>query len=201
MTTSPASTASELTFDAERHEYRCGGVRWPSVTQVCDYLQELDGIPVHYLQAAAAFGRNVHYACHLHNVGALDYGALDSELKPYVDAWRAFLKDTGAVVIASEKIVWNHRLQYAGTLDSKCIIRRRRELVDIKSTADMPRTVGPQVAAYAEADEPGIRRRVVRLKPDGTYDSQLLTKKTDFNLFLSALNVFNFKHRRGIYAD
>jgi len=183
---------ADLQFDAELHEYRVGGIRWPGVTQVLEPLQQLEGIPLHILQAAAAFGRNVHAACHLHNLGILDEAQLDPALRPYVHAWQQFLRDTGAAVIESEKRVCHPRLRYAGTIDTKCIIARRRELVDIKSTAVMPRTVGAQTAAYAEADEPGIRRRVVLLKPDGTYDARVLKERADFHLFLSALNVWRF---------
>lgn len=187
---------ADLTFDAEAHAYHVGGVRWPSVTQVLDPLQELDGIPRAVLEAAARFGTNVHAACHLLNVGALDMAALDPALAPYVVAWEKFLTDTGAKVIASEMRVAHARLRYAGTLDTICLIKGYRELVDIKSTAAIPRTAGPQTAAYAEAiNEPRIRRRVVQLRKDGTYRSQPLTDRTDWNLFLSALNIHQWRHR------
>lgn len=190
--TSMASLAADIQFDADRHEYRVAGTRWPGVTQILQPLQELEGIPRPVLEAAAAFGRNVHAACHLHNLGILDEDTLDAALLPYVQAWRLFLRDTGAIVVASELMVAHPRLQYCGTLDTICLIRGKRELVDIKSTAVMPRTVGAQTAAYAEAYEPGIRRRAVQLKPDGTYRSEVLTARADLNLFLSALNVWRF---------
>jgi hypothetical protein len=130
------------------------------------------------------------------NVGALDIDALDPALAPYVAAWSKFLADTSAKVIASEMRVAHTRLRYAGTLDTICLIRGARELVDIKSTAAIPRTVGPQTAAYAEAiDEPRIRRRVVQLRKDGTYRSKPLTDPADWNLFLSALNIHNWRYR------
>lgn len=186
----------ELAFDEASHTYSVAGEVWPSVTQVLDPLQELDGIPRDILAAAAAFGSNVHAACHLDNIGELDDATLDPLLLPYLTAWRKFQTDTGAVVLMSEHRVAHPRLRYAGTLDTICLIGGVRELVDIKSTAAIPRTVGPQCAAYAEAlGEPRIRRRVVQLRRDGTYRAERLTDRSDFNLFLSALNIYNWRHR------
>lgn len=188
--------AVDLQFDEASHTYRVSGEVWPSVTQVLDPLQMLEGIPRDILEAAAAFGTNVHAACHLDNMGALDEARLDERLRPYVEAWRKFQADTGAVILSSEQRVVHTRLRYAGTLDTICTIGSSRELVDIKSTAAIPRTVGPQTAAYAEAlGEPRIKRRVVQLRRDGTYRTERLTGRSDFNLFLSALNVHNFLNR------
>jgi hypothetical protein len=188
--------APDLHFDEASHTYRLGGVRLPSVTQVLDPLQELDGIPRHILEAAAAFGTNVHAACHLSNLGVLDEEQLDPALLPYLTAWRKFLDDVTGVVVGSEVRVVNRHLRYAGTLDSLVRIKGVHELVDIKATAAIPRTVGPQTAAYAHAlGEPRIKRRVVQLRGDGTYRTERLTDPTDWNLFLSALNVSNWRNR------
>lgn len=186
----------DLSFEKETHTYRIGGQVWPSVTQVLDPLQQLDGIPADVLAAAAAFGTNVHAACHLDNLGELDEATLDTALLPYLTAWRKFQSDVGLVILASEKRVMHGGLRYAGTLDVVGLVRDARELIDIKSTAAIPRTAGPQTAAYAEAlGEPRIRRRVVQLRSDGTYRTERLTDRGDFNLFISALNLWNWRHR------
>ena len=115
---------------------------------------------------------------------------------PYLTGWRTFLSDVSGVVIGSEVRVINRQLRYAGTLDSLVRIKGVTELVDIKATAAIPRTVGPQTAAYAQAlGEPRIKRRVVQLRRDGTYRTERLNESTDWNLFLSALNVHNWRHR------
>jgi hypothetical protein len=190
--------AANLHFDAASHTYRVGGEVWPSVTQILDPIQLLDDIPRHVLEAAAQFGTHVHQACHLDNQGILDEAALDPALLPYVQAWRAFLADTNAVVIASELRVVNERLRYCGTLDTIARIRGAHELVDIKATAAIPATVGPQTIAYAEAlGEPRIRRRVVQLRGDGTYRSKRLNDSTDWSMFLSVLNVHNWRAKHG----
>lgn len=189
------SAQPEIAFDEARHEYRIGGARWPSVTQVLDPLLELDGIPKHLLDAAARFGTHVHQACHLLNQGVLDEASLDPALRPYVDAWIKFLGDTKATVIASELRVAHLTLRYAGTLDAVVMWRGKRCLIDLKSTADIPRTVGPQTAAYMQALGQKLPRYCVQLRADATYRAVPLKDTADWNLFLSALNIHHWRHK------
>lgn len=191
--------AADLQFDAATHTYRVAGERWPSVTQVLDQLDVLARIPQHLLDAAAAFGTAVHDACHLDDLGILNWELLDPHLKPYVQGWRKFQLDTGAKIVAAEQMVVHRRLRYCGKLDRRCRISGVDELVEIKSTAVMPETVGAQTAAYVEAlGMPKLRRRAVQLLPDGTYRSQVLKSPADWNLFLSCLNVHQWRAARGL---
>lgn len=190
------STPAELAFDAERHEYRVLGQRWPSVTEILEPLQMFDGIPLETLRAAAAFGTNVHAACHLYNQGALNIATLDPALTNYVRAWQAFLSDTGAVVIASEQRVMHQSLRYAGTLDAIVRWKGRQALIDIKTGASVPRTVGPQTAAYRHAlGDLRKPRYCVHLKPDATYRVHKLDDLADWQIFLSARNIHNWRNR------
>ena len=59
---------AELAFNAESHTYTLDGRALPSVTQVLDPLNELDGVPRDVLAAATEFGTHVHLACDLHDV-------------------------------------------------------------------------------------------------------------------------------------
>lgn len=189
------SPRPEIQFDPERHEYRVGGARWPSVTQVLDPLLELDGIPRHLLEAAARFGTHVHQACHLLNQGVLDESSLDDALRPYVDAWKKFLADAKATVVASELRVAHLQLRYAGTLDAIVMWRGRRCLIDIKTSTQIPRTVGPQTAAYAQALGKKLYRYCVQLKADATYRTVPLRDPADWSIFLSALNIHHWRNK------
>lgn len=195
---------AEIVFNEERHEYHVGGERFPSVTQVLDPLLELEGIPKAALEAAAHFGTHVHLACHLWDLGQLDEEALDPLLAPYLQGWKTFLHDTGVIVLKSELRVAHPKLRYAGGLDKVIGWKRRsketRHVLDIKSGALVPATVGPQTAAYREAyltDELvcSPRRYCVHLRPDGTYRLYTLEDRADFNLFLSALNIHHWRAR------
>ena len=190
-----------LRFDEERHEYYVGEDRFPSVTEVLDPLSELDGIPRETLAAAAAFGSNVHRACHLFNQGRLDEATLAPPLRPYLDGWRAWLEDSGAVVIASEIRCFHPALRYAGTADVVVRIGKRTYVIDLKSGQLLPRTVGLQLAAYREALVAGptpfrgmLERMCIHLRPSG-YATHACRDGGDFNVFLSALNLLRWRMR------
>lgn len=183
-----------LEFDKETHTYRWNGAVVPSVTQVLDPYTGLEFVDREVLRRAAEFGNHVHEACHLFNLDTLDRESLDPELAPYVDAWASFLEDTGAVVLLSEHQVVSEQFGYAGTLDTIVWWGKSKRLIDVKSTAGIPKTVGPQTAAYVaayreQAGETIRDRYCVQLKPDGSYRSHKLSDPSDWSIFQSALNL------------
>lgn len=195
----------DLHFDEEAHAYTLNGRRVPSVTQVLDPLNALDGIPWDVLEAARIFGNHVHLACHWYNLGTLDWESLDDRLAAYVRGYVRFLTDTGFVVLASEERVASVKCGYAGTLDVRGLLPKPKSklrcLVDLKSTATLPRTVGPQTAAYENAlremtGEKIDRRYCLHLKPDAYTFVPLKDGPgiQDFTLFLSALNVHRWRN-------
>ncbi|MGH9644778.1 MAG: hypothetical protein ACRD3Q_20435 [Terriglobales bacterium] len=199
--------SAEVTLESERHVYRQGEKKLPGVTQILGLIDDLEGIPRDILDAAARFGRHVHIACHLHSMGRLDECSLDPALVPYVAGYKKFLRDTCAVVCESERLVHHSRLGYAGTLDFTAMWGRNglANLVDIKSSAVVPRSVGPQTAAYREAliDQSPQRlvsktRYCLHLKPNGDYRLHALTNySVDWQIFLSALNIYQWNLSNG----
>lgn len=194
-------------FDEATHTYRVDGERYPSVSEICDLMQiwsmlregKTWTVAREVLRAAAEFGTHVHEACHLDNLGQLDYDALDANLRPFVDGWRKFLADLKGVVVASEIIVVSRSHKYAGRLDALVRIRGKLWLIDIKATSAIPRTVGPQTAAYKHAHgDTKLRRRVVRLKEDGSYESKILEETTDFAYFDAALKMARWFNMAGV---
>jgi hypothetical protein len=192
--------AEELRFDAERHEYWLGQHKVPGVTRVLELLEDWQGVPAHVLAAARQRGQLVHEACALLVRERLDWQSLDPELVPYLIGAKNFLEQSGVIVIASEVRVAHRVNRYAGTLDLLCEMNQQLGLYDFKS-GTVPRTVGPQTAAYVEAYEDArctrVRRRYcVQLNPDlpQGYRLHALTNTTDWNIFLSALNCWRFKN-------
>jgi hypothetical protein len=185
-------------FNPEKHTYELDGRAVPSVTQILAPHSGLEFVDRSVLEAAAEFGNHVHAACHLYNLERLDWPALDPELRPFVQAWMKFLEDTGAVVLDSERRVFSKRHGFAGTLDARVAWGRSNRLVDIKSTGGVPRTVGPQTAAYAEAlhEETGERLRdryCVHLAHDGRYTLHRLADPRDWQVFKAALVLYHWK--------
>jgi hypothetical protein len=189
----------KIDFDRASHSYRVNGRAVPSVTQVLSPLEDFSRVPRHVLEAAREFGQHVHEACDLYNRGELDWLTLDSALTPYVEGWRQFIDETGAVILASEFPVAHDQLGYAGTPDVLIQMRDKLWIPDIKSTAIVPSTVGYQTAAYSKAyqrmtgQEPS--RCCVLLTGDGRYKLHTRKETSDWEMFISALNCFKHKAR------
>jgi hypothetical protein len=188
-----------LTFDDAEHRYTLDGREVPSVTGILAPLYDFGGIPAAALEAARWRGTLVHEAIHQDNTGVLDIEALHPILLPYLMAWREWQAHAGAVIIASEHQVASRKYGYAGTLDAVADIRGKRILVDVKATAELPKPVGPQTAAYAQAwqETTGTRiegRMVVRVDSrDTKTQSRRLTDPADWAVFQSCLNIHRWK--------
>lgn len=194
----------DLQFDEASHTYRLAGRVVPSVTQVLKVLEAFDGIPADALEAARIRGQYVHAACDLLDRGQLDFATLDPALAPYIDGYQNWLDESGAVVIASELRVSSPYYRYAGTADMLVEIgTRKTAVVDRKATATIPATVGPQVAAYAQAIGSSreyhgrLLRYCLHLNPAHPrgYKFTALTDPADWSVFLSCLNVWNWRNK------
>lgn len=182
-----------LTFDATAHRYYWHGQPVPGVTTILAPLTDLSRVSESVLRAASEFGTAVHLACELDDKGTLDEAALDPHLQPYLDAWRRFCREWEVEWSGIEQRVFHPKLRYAGTLDRKGIARGRRSIVDIKSSTQLYASVGPQLAAYARADDEVLgaqaQRVAVQLKGDGTYHAQIYTDPSDWPVFCSLLTL------------
>lgn len=189
----------KLDFDSAAHEYHLDGQHVPGVTQVLGALEDFEGVPWHLLEAARKFGQHVHEACALMVREELDWASLDPSLVPYVEAAKRFIDESGVVVRACEFRVAHAALRYAGTLD---LLGEWRGLAmfDFKSGV-LPRSVGPQTAAYAGAyqAQTGVRiarRYCVQLNPalPNGYKMHALTNAGDWHIFVSCLNIWRYKN-------
>ena len=193
-----------LEFLENEHAYLLDGKRVPSVTQVIREVlapDEYAGIPLHVLDHAAKRGRAVDRMIELDLAGELDPDSLHPELLPYWNAWQAF-PDRQAwqddPYLLSQVRVFSAARGYAGTYDlylpQPCV------LIDIKATAQVPRTVGIQTAAYADAIQlqgaqyGPIKRYCLHVTPSGCRLIPL-TDKSDSADFLAALRVYHWRHR------
>ena len=111
------SAVAGLVFEEAGHVYRYHDKVVPSVTQLLSPLHDWGMISVNTLERAREFGVHVHKAVHLYNRGTLDEDSLDPNLVPRLNAYKMFLAETGFKVTASECLVYNEVLGYAGTYD------------------------------------------------------------------------------------
>lgn len=184
-----------LTFDETRHEYAFMGARVPGVTELLRPLVDFSMVPPAILEAKCDLGRRVHLACQLDDEDDLEESSVEEDVEPYLVAWRAFLRDSGAIVVLNEQRVFEPMFGYAGTLDNVLLLNGQKYLVDKKTSISTPMSAGPQTAAYMRAlgDLSITRRAAVRLRPDGTYRFDELTGHDDWPCFLSCLTLYKFK--------
>ena len=195
-------TVDALAFDEATHTYRIGDRVVPSVTQVIREVlapDEYAGIPARVLDHAAQRGRAVDRMIELDLHADLDPDSLHPELLPYWRAWEAFPDRASwrAQPVVCQGIVYSAPRHYAGTYD--ILLPESPALVDVKATAQLPRTVGAQTAAYADAlppldDGQPVKRYCLHLTPAGCRLIHL-TDKSDSADFMAALRVYNWRHK------
>lgn len=110
-----------LTFDAEKHEYRFGGVVIPSVTQIMTGigLYDLSHVPERVLRESADRGTIVHCCIEWYEKGILDESSIDPELRGYFESYLR-MKDAKLLPehpSAIEEQLFSAKYGYAGTLD------------------------------------------------------------------------------------
>jgi len=191
-----------LTYDPEDHSYRLDGVLVPSVSALVRIVAPMPWIRPSVLEPARELGTYVHELIDIFEDGDLHEPSLDEELRPYLDAWKAFRESTGLEVLAREAMVGSRKLRFAGRLDLVGRWPRKSGLsvLDIK-TGTVIEGAGPQTAGYAlawneSAEGPGnyVRDRfALRLKGDGSYSLVPLRDPRDFAAFQAALVIHRWR--------
>jgi hypothetical protein len=111
--------------------------------------------------------------------------------------------------LAAEQKIYSRYHRYAGTMDFPARINDRRAVLDWKTSSSIYPEYRLQIAAYAEAYdemlfagaglEPVGAGWIVRLgKDDGTFEAVRIPRedaRSDFRVFLSALEVYKWLHQ------
>lgn len=195
----------QIIFEPQAHKYfladpKGSRLQIPSVTQALQVIERgFKFVDADTLERARDFGRHVHLATHLFDRGELNEDSLDPELALYLAQYKQALYDTKAQVIASEEIVYNETAGYAGQLDKRWAWKRTSWLCDLKSGI-VPRTVGPQTAAYQQAAKERPRKRACLQLRRNDYRLIMLEDLTDYSYFISALNCHRFNQRKIPYG-
>lgn len=186
-----------IEFNEEDHTYKVDGVDRPSVTTVLDSV-----FPTRFfcsqekLERAAAFGRAAHLMLQFWGDGALDEDVLDPSLRLILTQAKEAFKANGWRICSTEQRVAHELYGYAGTVDAIVMDGKQSTgPVDYKTGAKSWKTA-LQTAAYAETQkEKGVKikfRAALYLTTE-SYKVEFFKESTDFNNFLSALNVHKLK--------
>lgn len=192
-------------FVPETHTYLVGGRPIPSVTQILQStgLVCYDHIPEAILEHKAEIGTAAHAACHYFDEGDLDLNSVHSEVLGYLQAWILFREQTGFVPRLMEQrgIAILNGMPYGYTLDREGEFQERETVFEIKCTAGVEISWGPQMAAYETAlrleDKKARRRVAVHLRKDGTYALLRYSDVWDYRVFEWALGVETWKRQKG----
>lgn len=181
-----------LTFDAETHEYRMGGVKIPSVTQIIAGAG-LYGNTDYFTEYSRDRGSFVHQVIEWHLSKELDESTIDPVLTPYFEAWLRFEKESSYVSDSCETRIASPTYRYAGTIDHIGHLNGHFCIIDVKSGAPTPAT-GIQLAGYENLLKvKGAKRFALHLKDDGNYKLIEYKDRNDRNVFLAALSLYYWK--------
>jgi hypothetical protein len=192
------SARPAIFLDEDTHTYSVDGRVVPGVTRVLEPLCSWEHVPPDVLERKGQLGTAVHLATHFDDKGTLDEASLSDEVLGYVEAWRRFRREKRPTILLSERKVFHESPAFAGTLDREMALEGELTIGDIKSGVKH-RVHGVQLAAYALArkHEAGWatfpRRLGIYLAPDGRYELELYTRANDYPMFLSMLNLANWR--------
>ena len=185
---------SQFKYDDATHTYTLGTLRLPYVSEILLPLRDFSGIPPERLEEARRIGKVVHKFTEQFDKRVLDVSQVPAGLLGYILAWKKFRDWSGVEIREIEIPAYHPKFLYGCTVDRVVLWRRRCAVVEIKTTEKISKVDALQTAAQAEIWKASARY-TVRLKEDGTYELQPWEDKTDFGVFLSQLNVFNFMRK------
>jgi hypothetical protein len=190
--------APEVIFDEETHTYTQAGAICPrSVTGLLkkygltmDYSQ----IPARHLDLARQRGVAYAEGRRLILQGyELDEETIDPRIECYFVGLRTWLRESKAEIIETE-VPRVSPLGYGFRADIFCWVNGRRSVVDDKCTFKVPKSVGPQTAAYKIGwnslypTEPIEDRYALHLLKDGTYRFKQREDPDDETAFMDCLD-------------
>lgn len=180
--------AEELVFDEVKGLFIVGGKRVPRVSEILVNGGIVD--PKFYTEESRIRGTAVHQAVFLDIFGDLHVDNLHPVVRPYLEAWFLFKRQTNFRPIEAlcEKRLYQPIYRYVGKPDIMGFLNGRPVLIDIKSGGDGAAKY--QLAAYREfpailAYQPA--RFSLCLKNDGRYKLNVHEDPRDWLRFLEAL--------------
>ena len=189
-----------LTFDEESHTYRFKGGKVPGVTSVLEDvgISDFSMVSQEVLAQAQALGTEVHKLIEDSNKSE-NVNECSDEAMSRLLQYDQFVHDFGLEVIESEVKLFSDKYMYAGTCDLICKLKKIGDgpvLIDFK-TGSPTISHKVQTAAYEYAYKKDKRSKMDRytlyLSRDGYKLSEPYKSRQDFDVFLSALTIYNYK--------
>lgn len=193
-------------FDPVGHHYFYGDEEKPSVTNALKksgFGAELENAPRHFVERAQERGAYVDACLRLLESEQLDKPKVHKDCAGYIAGYEAWKLEKEFVSLGwgVPRIGEYEGLKFGMTEDTYGSLAGTPVLVDIKCTAVVPRSVGPQLAGYVSGkNEFGIMRYAVQLFPDGTYRPYLYESESDFDAWYCALYMAHWEPSKKLTA-
>ena len=188
-----------FTFDRETHQFKVGGIVWPSITQV---LVSTGFINTKWFDDySATRGTYVHKIVELDIKGILDKSSIDPALQGYYDAWLKFRNEKKYDIKETEKPRINFMYKFGGIADTFGTMDGKPVVIDIKTGIEQPATRLQTAAQTLLVDWPVLERFSLQLKSDGNYKLNaypIRENAADRNIFLAALSCHWWKRNHNI---
>jgi len=202
---------TQITEKSGARHYLKDGQSYPSVTTIVGtvlrkpFLEKWRGEVGNHVadkrrDEAGEHGKNVHLACGLIMKGVqgipLDLPKLHEEQVEAFHTWHNLAVDE---VVSVEETIYNKKYGYAGTLDERAILKgdKTPAIIDLKTGAFDENHNRMQTAAYRNGDDIDAFRRIIvdlkQLKNGMPKIHEFKDHTADFNAFLWALGIFNWK--------
>lgn len=182
----------DIAFNPLLHEYRIGGFRVPSVTQIID-----DVVPGWHAEDYHLILGMANHLCYSMLGKGLAFEC-DPTCEPYVATWRRWATENRVKVLNTETVVGSKSLQYAGCLDALAMVDKETVVLDYKSS--LTPAVRWQLAGYSIALGKSYPRLGVEIRPDG-YKMQWrrgADSKRDDQEWLAILTAYRCRRISGI---
>jgi len=135
----------KLELDESTHIYRLDGRRIIGTTEALKILDDRWKVDPWYLER----GRFIHKATELYDTDELDESTVDDRIRPYLDAYMRFRRDTDFVPTFIERELYHPKFFYGMKIDRIGWLNGRWVMMDLKSGAPA-RVDKLQSAAYLE---------------------------------------------------
>ena len=136
---------NKLEFDESTHTYTLNGRHLISVTQALSILDDRWKVDPFYLER----GRLIHLATEYYDRDELDESTVDERIRPYLDAYMRFRRDTDFAPTFIERELYHPKYLYGMRIDRIGFLNDRWVMIDLKSGA--PAKIDElQGAAYLE---------------------------------------------------
>jgi len=185
-----------LEFNEEKHLFTVDGVVKRSVTQV---LKDCGLVNTKFFtEQGRENGSRRHLVTELYDRNTLDWGTVDPEDLPYLEAWITAKEQLKIEIKFIEQKMYHPVLGYAGIVDRLCLVDRQPTVLDIKTGSPMPATKLqlPLYGLMVETLTP-IKHLIIYLKANSRFTPVWVDKKDQF-VAMGAARVSEWKVRHGL---